>query len=120
MTHGIQDAPDIDVEDAAIFGFGCLIEWACPFDAGVVKRDVEAAVFADGKIDHGFHVGIFGDVRTNECRIAAEFSNFIDDLRTFFFTPPSEDDLGAGASKCDRRSFADAGSSSGHECNFPA
>src|SRR5437762_12367188 len=37
MPHGIQDAPAIDVEDAAIFGFGCLIEWACPFAAGVLN-----------------------------------------------------------------------------------
>src|SRR6266852_3095985 len=116
MSQGIENAPDIDVENAAIFGFGCLIQWAFPFDAGVVKRDVEPAVGVDSEIDHCFHVCIFGDVRANECRIAAELPNLIDDLRTLFFAAPGQNDLSAGASECDRRSFTDAGSASGHEC----
>src|SRR5205809_3930558 len=118
VTHRIENAPNVDVEDAAIFGFGCLIERAFPFNAGIVKRDVEPTEFVDRKIDHRFHVCLLRDVSADKrCRAAVLF-DFCDDARTFFFTSPSEDDLGAGASKCDSGGFTYAGSSSSHECNF--
>src|SRR5437773_5447568 len=43
VAHRIQDAPNIDVEDAAIFGFRGLAYGPFPFNSGVVKRDVETA-----------------------------------------------------------------------------
>ena len=93
VTHGIENAPNVDVENAAIFGFGRLFERTFPFDTGVVKGDVEAAEFIDREIDHRFHVRIFGNVRADECRVAAKFLNFRDNLRAFLFAATAEDDL---------------------------
>src|SRR5216110_891363 len=76
VTHRIENAPNVDVEDAAIFGFGCLIERAFPFNAGIVKRDVEPTEFVDSDIDHRFDVGIFRDVTSNKRGVAAELLNF--------------------------------------------
>jgi hypothetical protein len=118
VTHRLENAPNVDVENSAILRFGSLIERAFPFNAGVVKRDVEAAEFIECEIDHRFHVGIFGDVSADERCVAAEFLNFGHDLRTFFFAATGQNELRAGARKLDRCCFADAGSSSGHECNF--
>ena len=118
MAHRIEHAPHVDVEDAAIFRFGCLIERAFPFDAGIVKRDVEPPEFLDSEIDHRFDVGIFRDVTSNKRGVAAELLNFGNDLRAFFFTPAGQHNLRARASECDRGGFTDAGGSSGYECNF--
>ena len=118
MTHRIQNAPNVDVEDAAVFGLGGLIQWAYPLNAGVVKSDVEAAISGDGEVDHCFNVGIFCDVRANERGGTAELLDFCDDVRAFFFTSAGEDDLGASAGKFDGGRLTDAGGPSGHECNF--
>ena len=40
VTHGIKNAPDVRVENAAVFVFGGLLKRALPLDAGVVKRDI--------------------------------------------------------------------------------
>jgi hypothetical protein len=63
-------------------------------------------------------VSVFGNVRPDEGRIAAELFDFIDDLRTLFFAATGQNDLGAAASEFDRSRFADARSSSGHQHNF--
>src|SRR5439155_19681704 len=118
VTHRIENAPNVDVENAAILGFSGLIERAFPFNAGIVKSDVETSEFADGEINHRFHVGIFGDVRAHERCVAPEFLNFCYDLRTFFLPTTGQNDLCAGAGEFDRRGFADTGSSSGNQCNF--
>jgi hypothetical protein len=118
VTHGIQDAPDVDVEDAAVFGFGGLIQRAFPFNASTVKGNVETAKLADREIDHRFDISIFRDIRTDERRIAAEFLNFIDNLRTFFLAAAGQNDLCTSAREFGRRSLADTGSSSGYERNF--
>ena len=118
VTHGIQDAPDVDIEDAAVFGFGGLIQRPHPLHAGVVKSHVEPAEFFDRKIDHPLHVGIFGDVGADECRGTIEFFNFSDDLCAFFFAPAGENDLRASTSEFDRGGLADTGCSSGYERNF--
>ena len=118
MTHGIQDAPDVDVEDAAVFGFGGLIQWPHPLHAGVVKGDVEPAEFVDRKIDHRFHVRIFRHVGADERRLTAEFLNFSDDLCAFFFATAGQNDLSTSTSEFDRGGFADTGCSSGYERNF--
>src|SRR5439155_4547924 len=96
VTHRIQNAPDVDVENAPILSFGSLIERAFPFNAGIVKRGVETAEFVDREIDHRFDVGIFRDVRADELCVAAEFFDFGNDLRAFFFAAASENDLRAG------------------------
>src|SRR5204863_2915184 len=80
VTHRIENAPNIDVENAPILSFGSLIERAFPFNAGIVKRDVETTEFIDREIDHRFHLTIFRDVRADKRRIAAEFFNFGNDL----------------------------------------
>jgi hypothetical protein len=87
MAHRIENTPDVDVENPAIFGFGRLIERALPLNAGVVKGNVEFAKFVDREIDHLFYVAIFGNVRPDERRVAATFFNFGDNLRAFFFAP---------------------------------
>jgi hypothetical protein len=118
MTHRIQDAPDVDVENTAIRSFGRLIQRAFPFYAGIVKADVEAAEFVDRKIDHPFHVRILPHVGADERRLTAEFLNFSDDLCAFFFTATSQNDLRASASELDRGGFANTRRSSGYERNF--
>src|SRR5437762_14354788 len=70
------------------------------------------------KINHRFHVGIFRHVHAEERRIAAEFFNFGNDLRAFFFPAPSQNDIRACASKLDCGGLTDAGGTSGYECNF--
>src|SRR5436305_2837615 len=118
VTHRIENTPNVDVENAPILSFGSLIERAFPFNAGIVKCDVETAEFIDSEIDHRFDVGIFRDVRADERRIAAQFFNFANDLRAFLFAASSQSDLRPGSRECDRRGLADTGSSSGYECNF--
>jgi hypothetical protein len=118
VTHRIENAPNVDVKNAPILSFGSLLERAFPFNAGIVKRNVETAEFVDREIDHCFDVGIFRDVRADERRIAAEFFNFGNDLRAFFVAAPSQNDLRAGAHAFDRCGLADTGSSSGYERNF--
>src|ERR1700756_1858470 len=85
VTHRIQNAPNVDVEDAAVFGLGGLIQWAYPLNAGVVKSDVEPAEFFDSEIDHRFHVAVFRDVCANESGIASEFFDLPDDFCALFF-----------------------------------
>src|SRR6266511_2837259 len=80
VTHRIENAPNVDVENAPILSFGRLIERAFPFNTGIVKRNVETSEFIDREIDHRFHVGIFRNVRAHKSRIAAEFFNFGNDL----------------------------------------
>src|SRR4029077_7705145 len=118
VTHRIENAPNVDVEDATVFRLGGLIQWAYPLNAGVVKSDVEASEFVDRKIDHPLHVRIFRHIGADERRLTAEFFNFSDDLRAFFFTSAGEDNLGASTSKFGSGLLADAGSPSGHECDF--
>src|SRR5437667_11423354 len=118
MTHRIQDAPDVDVENTAILSFGGLIQRAFPLHAGVVKRDVESAEFVDRKIDYRFHISIFRHVGADERRVTAEFLNFSDDLRPFFFAATGQNDLCTCASELDRSDFANTGCSSGYERNF--
>jgi hypothetical protein len=118
VTHRIQNAPNVDVEDAAVFGLGGLIQWAYPLNAGVVKGDVEPAEFVDRKIDHPFHVRIFRHVGADERRLTAEFLDFSDDLCAFFFAATSQHDLCTSTSEFDRGGFADTGCSSGYERNF--
>ena len=118
VTHGIQDAPDVDIEDAAVFRFGGLIQWPHPLNAGVVKSDIEPAEFVDRKIDHPFHVRISRDVRADESCVTAKFFNFSDDLCTFFFAAAGEDDLCTSASEFDCGGLANTGCSSGYERNF--
>ena len=102
MTHRIQDAPDVDVEDATVFGFGGVIQRPHPLHAGVVEGDVEPAEFFDRKIDHPFHVRIFRHVGADERRLAAEFLNFSHDLCAFFFPTAGQNDLSASTSDFDR------------------
>src|SRR5439155_6652271 len=116
--HRIQNAPNVDVEDAAVFGLGDLIQWAYPLNAGVVKSDVEAAISGDGEVDHCFNVGIFCDVRASERGGTAELLDFCDDVRAFFFTSAGEDDLGASTGKFDGSRLTDTGGPSGHQCDF--
>src|SRR6266513_1999160 len=118
MTHRIQDAPDVDVENTAILSFGGLVQPALPLHAGVVKRDVEPAEFVDRKIDHRFHVRIFRHVGADERRLTAEFLNFSDDLRSFFFAATGQHDLCASSSEFDRGGSTNTGCSSGYERNF--
>src|SRR5512132_2341806 len=118
MTHRIQDAPDVDVENTAILSFGGLIQRAFPFHAGIVKGDVEPAILVDRRIDHPFHVRIFRHVGTDERRLTTEFLNFSDDLCAFFFTATSQNDLSTSASEFDRSGLANPGCSSGYERNF--
>ena len=118
MTHRIQNAPNVDVEDAPVFRLGGLIQWAFPLNAGIVKSDVEPAEFVDRKIDHPLHVCIFRHVGTDERRLTAEFLNFSDDLCAFFFTATSQNDLSTSTSEFDRGGFADTGYSSSYERNF--
>src|SRR5437899_7158728 len=118
MTHRIQDAPDVDVENTAILSFSGLIQRAFPLHAGIVKRDVESAEFVDRKIEHPFHVRIFRHVGADERRLTAEFLNFSDDLCAFFFTATSQNDLSTSTSEFDRGGFADTGCSSSYERNF--
>src|SRR5206468_3627723 len=118
VTHRIENAPNVDVENAAVFGLGGLIQWAYPLNAGVVKSDVEAAISGHGEVDHRLDVGIVCDVRANERSGTAELLDFCDDARAFFFTSTGEDDLGASTGKFDGGRLADAGGPSGHECDF--
>src|SRR5207244_9444160 len=111
-------APDIDVENAAILSFGGLIQWAYPLNAGVVKDDVEPAEFVDRKIDHPLHVRVFRHVGADERRLTAEFFNFSDDLRSFFFAATGQNDLRTSANELDRSGFTNTGRSSGYERNF--
>src|SRR5205814_8185564 len=107
VTHRVQKAPNVDVKDAPVLGFSSLIERTLPFNASIVKRNVELAEFIDDEADHLFNVGIFCDIGTNERRLAAKFFNFLDDLRTFFFSAPGQDYFCAGPRERDRRGFAD-------------
>src|SRR5262245_55006524 len=66
----------VGVENPAIFGFGRLIERSLPFNAGIVKGDVELAIFVGREIDHRFNICISCDVSADKCRIAAELLNF--------------------------------------------
>src|ERR1700758_2228130 len=84
VTHRIQNAPNVDVEDAAVFGLGGLIQWADPLNASIVKSDVDLAEFVDRELDHRFHIRVFRDVGADECRLSAKFFDFGDDLRAFF------------------------------------
>src|SRR5206468_2231512 len=56
VAHRIQDAPNVDVENAPILSLGSLIERAFPFNAGIVKSNVEPSEFVDGEVDHRFNV----------------------------------------------------------------
>ena len=118
MAHRIENAPDVYVENAAIFRFSCLFERAFPLHAGVVKGDVEPPEFFDRKIDHSLHVRTFRHVGADERRLAAQFFNFSDDLCAFFFTAAGQNDLCTSASEFDRGGLANTGRSSGYECNF--
>jgi hypothetical protein len=118
MTHRIENAPDVDVEDAAVFRFGGLIQRPHPLHAGVVKGNVEPPEFFDRKIDHPFHIRIFPHVGADEGRLTAEFLNFSDDLRAFFFAAAGQNDLCTSASEFDRSGFTNTGCSSGYERNF--
>jgi hypothetical protein len=113
VAHRIENAPDVDVENATIFHFSSLIERAFPFDAGVVKCDVELAKFPDRKIDHRLHVCVFCDVSANERRVTPKFFDLRDDigaLRLNYFC--------AGTRELDSRRLANAGGSSGYQCNL--
>ncbi len=118
VTHRIENAPNIDVENAAIFAFCRLLERTFPFDTRVVKRDVETAEFIDREINHRFHICIFRHVRADERRVAAKFLDFGDNLRAFFFAATAENNFCTRLSERDRGRFADAGSSAGHQCDF--
>ena len=119
MTHRIQNAPNVDVEDAAVFGLGGLIQWAYPLNAGVVKSDVEAGQkWSTVKSTIRFTSASFATSARTNAALTAEFLNFSDDLCAFFFTATSQNDLGASTSEFDRGGLADTGCSSGHECNF--
>src|SRR5207248_7501511 len=45
VTHRIENTPNVDVENAPILRFCSLIERAFPFNAGIVKRNVETSEF---------------------------------------------------------------------------
>src|SRR5437660_8569419 len=87
VAHRIENAPHVDVEDASIFRFSCLIKRALPFNTGVVKRDVEPAEFVDSKVHHRFHVRLFGDISAYERCLAPQFLDFGDNWCTFLFAP---------------------------------
>src|SRR5262249_15012506 len=104
--------------DSTIFGFRCLIEWSPPFNAGVVKSDVESAKFLGRKIDHRFDVCIFCNVSPEKCCLAAEFLNFPNDFCSFFLAAPGQHNLRAGSSKLDCSGFSNSGGSSGYQDYF--
>src|SRR5438270_6706813 len=87
VAHRIENAPHVDVEDASIFRFSCLIKRALPFNTGVVKRDVEPAEFVDHKLHHRFYICLFGNISAYECSLAAQFFNFGDNLGALLFAP---------------------------------
>jgi hypothetical protein len=92
-----------------------------PFVVSVVEE--EKGKKADQNPEHRAENGepewdIPARVGQNECGAAAELFDFCDDVRAFFLTPATEDDFGAGAGEFDGGRLTDAGSSSGHECNF--
>jgi hypothetical protein len=118
VAHRIENAPNVDVENAAVFSFSGLIQRAFPFNAGIVKRNVETAELIDREIDHPFHVRVFRDIGAKERRVTADFFNFGNDVRAFFLAAPSQNDLRTGASELDSGRLADAGCSTGHECDF--
>jgi hypothetical protein len=119
VTHRIENAPNVDVEDAAVFGLGDLIQWAYPLHTGVVKGDVEPAERFNRKINHPFHVRVFRHVGADECRLTAECFNFSDDLRPFFFAAAGEDDFCTSASEFDRGGLANTGCSSVTSATLP-
>jgi hypothetical protein len=114
----LRTPPNVNVENPGIFRFSCLIERARPFHARIVKRNVELAEFVDSELDHRLDVGVFRNIRADECCLAAKRPYFVNDFRAFFFATTAHHCLRAGASELYRRRFADAGSSSGHEDNF--
>jgi hypothetical protein len=40
----------------------------------------------DRKINHRLYVRVLGDIRAEECRLAAKFLDLGDNLRAFFFS----------------------------------
>jgi hypothetical protein len=118
VTHRIENAPNVDVENAAVFSFSGLVKRAFPFDPRIVEGNVETAELIDGEIDHRFHVRVFRDVGADKRRVPTELFNFGNDLRAFFLAAPSQNDLRTGASELDSSRLADAGCSTGHERDF--
>src|SRR5260221_10524301 len=85
MLHRIQNAPNVDIEGPAILFFGDLIEWSRDFDAGVVKRDIEAAMSGQDEVDSLHYVGVLGDVCANKRRRASGLGHLRGDVCTFLF-----------------------------------
>jgi hypothetical protein len=88
VTHRIENAPDVGVENAPIFRCSYLFERTLPFDASVVKCDVEPTEFLDRKINHRLHVGFFRDVCANEGGIASEFFDLPNEFCALFSRRP--------------------------------
>ena len=59
-----EEAFEIDVMDVVPVFLGLVSEGnPCSFDACIVERDVQAAVFLNGFLDDGLNIGTFRDVR---------------------------------------------------------
>jgi len=107
MLHRIQNAPNVDIEGPAILFFGDLIEWSRDFDAGVVKRDIEAAMSGQDEVDSLHYVGVLGDVCANKRRRASGLGHLRGDVCTFLFATAGDDDFRAASAKASAVALAD-------------
>jgi hypothetical protein len=117
LTHRIENAPNVDVKNTPILSFGSLLERAFPFNAGIVKRNVETAEFVDREIDHRFDVGIFATSARTNAASPLSFSISATTCAPSLSRRPVKTTF-APAREFDRCGLADTGSSSGYERNF--
>ena len=115
VLHRIEYAPNIDVEDLFVSVLRDLAQGSSRFHAGIVERDIEAAIGLYREVNGGLHVGIFGKVGFAEGRGAAKFRDLGDDVRAFFFPPSGQDNFGARFCKGDGGCLADARRTAGNQ-----
>ena len=118
QAHTAAQVDRIDpVEDGGGF-VGGIAGWN--LDAGVVEGKVEPAEGVDGRLHHGRHAVLVGDVTTNTKDPVAGGCQLVCGGTQRGLVDVCDDDRGPGLGERACGGKAHAGASTGHECYLPS
>ena len=111
----VDDAFQVDVDDACMVGQRDLVEFADGADAGIVDPDVDASEARHGRGAQGFHGGRIGDVGGDDQRLPARRLHLRRDLVEDGGAARGQHHVGAHRPKFQGDAAPEAARSAGHD-----
>ena len=114
--RSINDAKEIDVDDAAEIRKVAVAEFSNGGDRGVVKHEIEPTVICDGVADQRIDLSLVGNIKVRGFCASAALADFRSGLLSGFGIDVGHDDCArASSSQLRTDGPADASRAAGHD-----